>query len=139
MNPTEARLEKLLDTAAVIVDWAAQDVVTTALEPKDENLHLLVEVVGNLYRVRDRLRAAHPDAAANGLTERHTRLLQDGAYGPDSPMPAAVRELLELIQAVDLLDCLIDAPNPTLAALAARERDQLESRLDALATRLKQS
>lgn len=139
MNPTEARLEKMLDTAAVIVDWAAQDVVTTALEPKDENLRLLVEVVGNLYRVRDRLRAAHPDAASGGATERHTRLLQDGAYGPDNPMPAAVRELLELIQAVDVLDCLIDAPNPTLAALAARERDQLESRLDALAKRLKQS
>ena len=133
MNPIETRLEKLLETAATIADWAAQDVVAASLEPKDENLHLLVDAVANLYRVRDRLRATHPAA------ERHTRLPQDGAYGPDNPMPATVRELLETIQASDLLDGLAGAPNPMLAEIARRERPLLETRIDALANQLRQA
>lgn len=139
MNPIETRLEKLLETAATITDWAAQDVVAVTLEPQDDNLHLLVDAVANLYRVRDRLRAAHPAAEPARTAERHTRLPQDGAYGPDNPMPAAVRELLEAIQASDLLDSLADAPNAILAEIARRERPRLETRIDALANQLRQA
>lgn len=129
MIDREQSLYHLILGAARLTDWAAQDVVAIPLKPRKKNLRKLVEVVANLFEVRDELLRRRPDLApqsAPGETSKRA------AIDPDSPMPQALQDYYELETAVGVLEGFASGHNRELAAVAREALPGLKSKLQEL-------
>lgn len=133
MNDEPANLDRLLQAAELFGDWAAQAVVALDLAPRQQNLRRVTDAIAGLYAVRKKLYAARPELrpAAPRAAEPDAEL-----YGPDNPVPPAIRQWLALDGAVRLFECLRGCPNPVLAELATRELPALAAERDRVADEL---
>ena len=122
------RLLQQLETATLVADWSAQSMVASELPQKSEWLRDIVDAIAKLLEVRERVYTECPQLRPETQDAGEP---STPAYGPDNPMPAAIRDWLKLHEAVDVLRCLAAGPNPVLARIVAGELGELEAQLDA--------
>ena len=128
MIDRELSLLNLLRSAALLTDWAAQDLVAVSLEPRKKHLRKLVEAVANLFEVRDELLRIRPELAPPAASGESA---DQSAYGPDNPMPQALRDYFELASAIEVLEGFAGGHNPELAAIARDALPGLQAKLAA--------
>ncbi len=129
MIDREQSLYHLLLSAARLTDWAAQDVVAIPLKPRKKNLRKLVEVVANLFEVRDELLRIRPDLAPQAIPEQASNR---DAIELDNPMPQALQDYFELESAIAVLEGFASGHNRELAAVARDALPALRSKLQQL-------
>ena len=129
MIDREQSLYHLLISAARLTDWAAQDVVAIPLKPRKKNLRKLVEVVANLFEVRDELLRNRPDLAPQMTPAGASK---HAAVDPDNPMPQALRDYFELEIAIGVLEGFASGHNHELAAVARDALPGLRAKLQQL-------